>query len=461
MGIDLSQQKYQITDLLGKEFTCACGKKHSSAIEQIIIENGALNRVPELLSTYGYKKVLLVTDHNCYRVAGQKVERLLASSDLKWKVMVYKRDGDLVPDERAIGELFVQVEPDTQVLLGVGSGVINDLVKYVGSRLNLPSFIVATAPSMDGYASDTSSLTLNWLKTTVTVRTPQVIIGDLDVLKQAPVEMMQAGLGDMIGKFSSLRDWKLAHLITDEYYCEFVAELVRRSVQKCTERINDLNNREDTAVKNLMEGLVISGIAMSFVRNSRPASGAEHHISHFWEMSAMESGKKAVFHGIKVGIGAIITHRLGSILYGRKIDFAAVKEKILKFDEEKWKEEIIKLYKRSAPDILRQKEENDSFSVVKHANRLKKIEEKWDRIRELLTAAPNGEQIETLLKTVGAPTNPLDIQVDRELVYNGIIYAKEIRSRYTILRLLWDLGLLEEMAAEITSCFLKNTGSDN
>lgn len=458
MKIDSNKiRNFSIADYLGGELECSCGKKHSVDIKKIIIESGALKKIPEILKDYLSKKIFLVADRNTYKAAGERVEQTLKSSGFVCKVMVYEREYDLVPDERAIGEFLVNLEKDTDIIIAVGSGVINDLSKYVSTKMNIPSIIVATAPSMDGYASDTSALTLDNLKTSVDVKLPQVIIGDLDILKEAPLEMILAGLGDMIGKFSALKDWKLAQIVTGEYYCETVAEMVKLSVQKCIDNINGYKNKDTFAIKSLMEGLIVSGIAMSFVGNSRPASGSEHHISHYWETMFLLENKKAVLHGVKVGIAALASNKITTILTSRNIDFETAAQKAGSFDENKWRKDIIQYYQKAAPGILKLSEKYDRNSLVSRRQRVNAIKLNWRLIVDTLQESPSLAQLENILSQAGALRNPNDVGISADIIYQSIVYAKEIRTRYTVLQMLWDLSLIEEFAQIITDYYQSKT----
>ena len=171
--------------------------------------------------------------------------------------------------------------------------------------MKIDYYVVGTAPSMDGYASNVSPLIIRHLKTTYTARPARVIIGDLQVLCEAPMHMLAAGVGDIIGKYVCLADWQLAHEINEEYLCPEVTALVRKSIEKVTENAEAAAKREKNAVAALMEGLVLSGIAMSYIGNSRPASGSEHHMSHYWEMMFLLRHQSDPLHGTKVGLSLI------------------------------------------------------------------------------------------------------------------------------------------------------------
>lgn len=442
-----------INEYLGQEFECTCGRKHHAAIDKIVIGKGVLQQIPEILRELQCKNPLLVADTNTFQAVGKRVAGLMKQTGLAFESLVYQREGDLVPDEIAIGQLEDNLGPNTDLIVAVGAGVINDLAKYVSARRGIPFMIIATAPSMDGFASDVAALILDGLKTSPVAPPARVIIGDTEVLRNAPLEMIRAGLGDMLGKYSSLKDWKLSHLLFGEYYCETVAALVRFSVQKCIANIHGYENRDEAAVQSLMEGLTLSGIAMSFIGNSRPASGSEHHISHFWEMMFLQRGKPAVLHGIKVGITALAANRVAAFLAGQAIDFDQAVQNADQFDESNWEQTVVRLFQTAAPAVLKQSLEYNRNSLIERLKRIAAIQLHWTEIVSLLQEKPSAEELKEVLTVVGAPVSPDLIGVDDEIVSNSIIYAKEIRNRYTVLQLAWDLGLIEECAASVTSYY--------
>lgn len=206
-----------INELHKKYHNCGCGKEHSCPIDYVKIGNGAVNELPKLCKEY--RHILLVSDENTYRVCGENVSKLL--SDKICANIILKPNGDVViPNEEKIAEIEAKLTPQTDLIIGVGSGVINDLCKHISFKNNLPYFIAATAPSMDGYASVGSALILEGMKVTLNARPPKAIIGDTSVLKNAPIEMLKAGYGDIIGKFSCLNDWKLSAIVNNEYFCQ-------------------------------------------------------------------------------------------------------------------------------------------------------------------------------------------------------------------------------------------------
>ena len=234
--------------LLGRE-ECECGKAHLCPIDHVIISENALESIPKI--TEEYKNILLVADKNTFRACGAEVSARLGSklSD----TLIYATEEVLVPDERAIDELKSHVKGDTDLIIGVGSGVINDLCKHVSFISKLPYYIVATAPSMDGYASKGAALILDGMKVTLNADVPKAIIADVNVLKNSPFDMIQSGYGDIIGKYSCLNDWKLSHVVNGEYLCKFVMDATYEAVEETVRLADGLVRRDREAVKALME----------------------------------------------------------------------------------------------------------------------------------------------------------------------------------------------------------------
>ena len=455
----INLEEFKIRDFLKTKFTCNCGKKHKVDIDNIVIEKEVIAFLPSLISQYNFKKIFIVADANTYKVAGEITETALQGNGFDLKKYIFEDEEHLIPDEKAIGKLLIQITSGIDLILAIGSGTLNDLSRYLSYKLSIPYFIVVTAPSMDGYASTVSSLIVNDLKTTYETISPKAIIADINIIKNAPMEMITAGLGDMLGKYTCLCDWELGRIINGEYYCETVVNIIRNSIQKCVSSIDGIKNRDNFAIKNLMEGLVLSGIAMSFVGNSRPAAGSEHHLSHFWEMMFLLKGKKAILHGTKVGIATLIITKLYELLVTKTVNFNNAIDKVNSFNQKEWVKCIEKIYKAAAPDIIALEERVQKNSIEKYNKRIQIIKSKWDDIIQTIEKLiPNVREIESILKKVDAPINPLQVGVDSNTILNSIIFAKEIRNRYTALQLLWDLGLLEEFALYVCNYFVKEQG---
>ncbi len=451
--MQLKPNFFDLSEDLGKTFDCNCGKRHSTNLEFVDVSSGALHQIPDLLKRFGCTKAFMVSDKNTYAAAGKQVEQLVKDSGCGLTSCIFSEDF-VVPDERSLGELLNAYCNDCDFIIAVGTGTINDMCKYFSYKLKLSYMIVATAPSMDGFASNGAAMIIKNMKVTFEAQVPKAIVADVDILCKAPQDMVSAGLADLLGKYTSLCDWKLSHLINGEYYCETIAELVKKSVKSVLNEIDAIESRKPSVIAHLTEALILSGVAMSYVGNSRPASGSEHHISHFWEMRFLMEGKKPVLHGTKVGIGTIASLKAYSLLLKRKADFQAARRKAEDFNLAQWKQDMQKVYGQAAEGVIALEEETQKNSPQGHQARLASIEKRYDEILQLIrTTLPDYHWLEELLTKLSAPVNPAQLGIAVQTVTDSIVAAKEVRNRYTVLQLLWDLGLLQEVAEEISSYF--------
>lgn len=431
-----------------RDMECPCGRAHVTAVSDVIVEKGAVNRLPEILGRFGAKKVFILADRNTYSAAGREVCAILEKSGISFSSYVF-REASLKPDEKAVGAAVMHFDCTCDIVVGVGSGVINDIGKVLSKTAKVPYIIVATAPSMDGYASGTSSMDVEGLKVSLDSRVPDVILGDIDILKAAPLHMLKSGLGDMLAKYISLCEWQIAHLLIGEYYCENVAELVRTALRKCVENAEGLLKRDEAAVKAVFEGLVIGGIAMSYAGVSRPASGMEHYISHIWDMRSLALGTPADSHGIQCAIGTLYCARLYEKLKTVTPDRQKALQYAASFDTEKWYTEFSEFMGSSAEAMIALDRKEQKYDKAKHAARLEKILENWDRILEIISTLPPADGIEALLDRIEAPKCAEDIGLPHSILPMTVKAAKDIRDKYVLSRLLWDLGILDEFAEAI------------
>ena len=437
-----------------KIFDCECGKPHDTLMEVVDISQGAIQNIAAYLKERSVNTVYAVADKNTYCAAGKQLEESLKAAGIDIDVYIIEAEEEVVPDEKTVMGVIFGMKKNYDLMIAVGSGTINDICKCTSFKLKMDYIVCATAPSMDGYASVGSPLMLNNLKTTIDCHVPKAIFADVDVLREAPMIMITAGLGDILGKYTCLCDWKLSSIINGEYYCEKIVNMVEGYIQKVVDTADQVETRSPEAIAAITEALVGTGIAMSFVGNSRPASGSEHHISHYWEMKFLFKGRKPALHGTKVAIGTVAIIRLYEMLMDMDVDFAKAKEVVAAYDEKAWAEKMTKLYGVSAPGVIALEKEVQKNSKEAHAKRIQVIEEKWDEIKAMVKAAlPAVSFVEDILCKLDAPYNPEQVGVGADMVADSIVVAKEVRNRYGLLQLLWDLGIAEEMGKKIADYF--------
>jgi glycerol-1-phosphate dehydrogenase [NAD(P)+] len=386
---------YSISDMAGKAFACSCGRTHSVDINRILIGKEAWVEAASMCESYRQGTLFLLSDQNTYEVMGSKLELLLQQNHFRYKSFCFTDKHTLIPDEQALGRILVEMGMDTTLLVAAGSGTLNDLARMISSRLGIPYVIVCTAPSMDGYASVVSPLIINGFKTTYDAVYPFGILADTDILREAPLKMIHAGFGDIIGKLTALADWKLSRQQNGEYYCETSVRLVEQALEKCIGNAASIRERDAETINSIMEALILSGVAMGLVGNSRPASGAEHHLAHYWEMDALSRGEEHALHGNMVGVGAVV-----------------------------------------AASIYQMLKEQFTFQFE----------------------TPDAEVITRLLQTAGSCSSPAELGIRKELFRESLRKAMNIRPRYTVFHLIRELGLLEKYADILTERFYSGKG---
>ena len=430
-------------------FPCACGKVHKTPLKFVKIGAGAVNALPEALRVMGTKKPFVVCDPHTLRAAGEQVHAVLKNAGIDFVPFTFARE-EIEPDEWAVGSIAMALDPSCDCLLAVGSGVINDLCKVVGHATGKPSLVVGTAPSMDGYASNSSSMIVNGVKTTLYNRVPEAILADTDIMKNAPMRMLRAGLGDMLAKYISICEWRISHLVTGEYYCEEVARLVRRSLKKCVDAAPGLPGRDGAAVGAIAEGLIFSGMAMGFAEVSRPASGLEHYFSHMWEMMALERGHKSDLHGIQVGVGTKLTMQIYQKILRLTPDRARAMAVTENFDAAAWEAQVRRIFGKTAPQILKIEEKTHKNDPQKHAARVEKLIGHWDEVLSIIREElPSYDFIIGVMRAAGLPMTPAGIGVSLADTKDALLGARDIRDKYLSCSMLWDLGYLNDFVQAI------------
>jgi len=441
---------FSIPEMLGEEgFACSCGRRHRTKVRKVLAESGALELLPSLLRERGAARPFILEDANTEAAAGGRVAALLERAGIRPVRFTYPQ-ALVEPDEASVGQAVLAFDRRCDVVVAVGTGTLNDIGKILARTAGLPLVIVATAPSMDGFASATSSMISNGLKVTIDSACPELVLADLDILRAAPGRMLKAGLGDMLAKYVSICDWRIARIITGEYYCEEIAALIRRSLAKCAGSAEGLFKREPAAVAAVLEGLVLSGMAMGFAGVSRPASGVEHYISHIWDMRSLERGAAGDLHGIQVGIGTIMALRAYDMLRTIRPDRGKALAAAAAFRYGEWERVLRENLGASAEGLVRNEAREGKYGLAGHAARLERIIAHWPEILAVIDEElpPSGE-VERLMRSFGMPVSPGEIGIGEDEARFAFLASKDIRDKYVATRLLWDLGILEEVAGKL------------
>ncbi len=385
-------------------------------------EKNALQNIPNIIRKHNIDNLLIVCDDNTYKAAGKKIEEILYDINIK-KFNIGK-------DQYAYKNLCEQLhifckQNNITGILGVGTGTINDICKYTAYLSEIPYIIVATAPYMDGFCYTVAELIDDGFKRTLDAKVPIAVLGDPEILDNAPKELISAGIGDLIGKYICLADWKISSLVTDEVYDEKIAEITRQSVNQAMDSIEDIINNKEGSTLKLMDALCMSGIAMAMCGSSRPASGAEHHLSHFWEMRFLALNKKQILHGTKVGISsAIISQIYHKLSYVENISHLIKNPPVLN------ESYLYNSYGKLTDEVI-----NDNYPDPIEKIDRNKLVSNWTEIRKILKSIVQPDKIRQLLKITGGSIYPSDIGIDNALVFEGVKFCRYLRPRLTMLRI--------------------------
>lgn len=445
-----SFDKMTVNELLLKGgHKCDCGRVHSTGLEKCYIERGAVRFLPEALAHCGSRKPFIVCDANTKRAAWERVSTALDGIEY----VLYELPMSTVePDEHAAGCLTMAFDPTCDCVVAVGSGVINDCCKVLAHALQKPHIVVCTAPSMDGYASDSSSMIQDRVKVSLFNQCPRVIIADTEIMANAPMRMLRAGLGDMLAKYISLCEWRISSLVTGEYYCGNIAGLMRASLKRLVDAAPRLCERDPDTIGAITEGLILSGVAMAFAGFSRPASGLEHYFSHLWEMMSLDRGTPNELHGIQVGVGTLLTLRIYDRLRDRRPDMERAERFSREFDPALWEAETRRVFGKAAQKVLdtaaKEHKNDDAARLI----RARAVVDNWDAILGIIgDELPPTSEVEGLMRLVGMPMCPADIGVSDKDALDAFHASRDIRNKYLTSTMLWDLGLLYDFPLDTKS----------
>ncbi len=437
--------------LLDRPFVCACGLTHHIPTRLIRIGRGALDALPGALAAAGAPKSLLVISDAATRAAAWE---LIASRIRPQGVAITEvvlpsgPHGPPLADEANRERILGALGTDTDAVLAVGSGTINDLAKITSSTCSKPYLVCVTAPSMNGYPSTNASLLEDGLKVTRPAQGPAAILADLEILSAAPMPMIRAGLGDLLSQQTALVDWRLSSLVEGTRYCPAVAELVGEPIQRAIRDAEALGRCEEAAVGGLTEALILSGFTMVMAGQSSPASGAEHLISHYWEMDAAIAGRPEPLHGAQVGVTCILTADLMDRLAGTASRDLPVPPPGL---PDSWEEAevILAACHGSLWAAVRDEAKTKYRGTAERAERFTILRDRWGEIWATLDSLrPDPASLGEALKAAGAPTTPAELGLPVEAVERALLAARDIRNRYTVLDLAAEVGLLDGWARE-------------
>jgi glycerol-1-phosphate dehydrogenase [NAD(P)+] len=427
----------------GRTIACECGRTHKIDPEEIIYEENALARIPDMLSRFASgRRAVVLMDCRTRGAAGlEAADRLRGAGWRVAEICVPDPGEGLTPrcDDITRDRLAAQI-PQTDILLPVGSGVLSDLGKWLASDLARPYVCFATAATMNGYTSANIAATVNGVKTLIRGRPPRAVLADPAVLRDAPFALTAAGFGDVLAKPVSSADWRVNQLLFGDYYCDRAVSLISGIEPLYLDHPDRLPAGYAEALEALYRSLLLTGAAMTMAETSAPASGGEHLISHALDMMAGLDGHPHDLHGRQVGLGTL----LASEIYRRLLSLESPD------------------FSRRGPGVDRsfwgtlgghvEKEYGGKIEKLDRAARALPEGSAWDRLREAAAPLlrPPGD-IRESLKRAGAAYRAEDIGCTGDRLRTALEHAHEIRARFTVLDLARLAGILPGQAGEIVA----------
>ena len=403
---------------------CSCGKKHQIDVKEILIEAGAVEKLEKEMSE-GYLKnyisPLLICDTNTH----QATEEIMEDIYDRCQVLVLDAD-NLHADNHAVEIVENYMDEDIDIILAVGTGTIHDISRYIAYQYKIPFISVPTAASMDGFVSTVAAMTWNGLKKSVPAAAPICVYADTNIFAKAPKRLNISGASDLLGKYICLADWKIAHLLTGEYYCDNVAEMEIKALKSVRGVLRDIPEGDEEACEKLMYALILSGLAMQMTGNSRPASCAEHHMSHLWEMEVINR-KLDALHGEKVSVGAM------EVLKEYKKIAKAVQSgkcRVKKYEDQE-RELLEKTFgKKGLLDrVIKENSPEPLEKISVH-----RLESCLLKIAEIIDEIPDEEVMEHLLEKAGCAKTVYDIGLTEDVIPLSLRLSPYTRRRLSLLR---------------------------
>ena len=407
----------------------------------VTIDDHAVAHLVEFCRKNALDKLFLVADANTYDAQGHAVEKALRAADLDLKQIVFTNK-EVIADAAHVFDVLIAAGAEPRTYIAVGSGTLTDITRFASHRTRSQFISVPTAPSVDGFASIGAPLIVHGVKVTLICQAPLAIFADSDTLCHAPQSMIAAGFADMLGKLTSVADWRIGRLLWDEPYDEAIARRTLDAVQICIDNADGIGAGEPAGIARLLDALLESGYCMLDFGSSRPASGAEHHYSHYWEMMLLREGRPAILHGAKVGVATVmvaeIYDRVRQLSRAQLSDLLEAAVWPARADEVA---QIEAAYGDLAGDVIAEHKAFLDLNPAEADALKRKILAHWDEIQAIAAQVPPAAVVADLLCRVGGPATAAELGFDENERALAAANGHYLRNRFTVRKLVKVLGL--------------------
>ena len=407
----------------------------------VTIDDHAVAHLVEFCRKNALDKLFLVADANTYDAQGHAVEKALRAAGLDLKQIVFTNK-EVIADAAHVFDVLIAAGAEPRTYIAVGSGTLTDITRFASHRTRSQFISVPTAPSVDGFASIGAPLIVHGVKVTLICQAPLAIFADSDTLCHAPQSMIAAGFADMLGKLTSVADWRIGRLLWDEPYDEAIARRTLDAVQICIDNADGIGAGEPAGIARLLDALLESGYCMLDFGSSRPASGAEHHYSHYWEMMLLREGRPAILHGAKVGVATVmvaeIYDRVRQLSRAQLSDLLEAAVWPARADEVA---QIEAAYGDLAGDVIAEHKAFLDLNPAEADALKRKILAHWDEIQAIAAQVPPAAVVADLLCRVGGPATAAELGFDENERALAAANGHYLRNRFTVRKLVKVLGL--------------------
>jgi glycerol-1-phosphate dehydrogenase [NAD(P)+] len=404
--------------------SCTCGKTHDFPTTEIFIEPDAARHLPGLIERLQLpKRCVIVCDKNTSSLA-EPVARQVGGLLHPLKSVIVLNPANLHADEHAVEKVENQLPFDAGWLIAVGSGTIHDITRYVAHQRGIPFLSYPTAASVDGFVSQVCAMTWHGYKVTKPGTAPLAVLADTDVFAAAPYRLTASGMSDVLGKYIALADWKITHLLGLDAHCQTISDLMQEAVDQIRAAMPGVRRGDADAMEQLMFALLLSGLAMQLWGDSRPASGGEHHLSHFWEMEVLNDHLDAL-HGEKVGVGLTLLLSYYARI-AKEGDFSA------RLTEYKGlpTENIRQVFGGLADDVIAANTPDPLADLTRG-----QLLEQGDSILAILRDLPDAEIFRAEMDAAGCLTSLAQIGLTDDILADSLCYSPYVRGRVSFLRI--------------------------
>lgn len=395
---------------------CECGRDHELRTKLVVCEYGAIKNFDKYMSDCGLSGFrTVIYDTNTYNLPS--VTHIPADQEI-----VLEAQG-LHSEKGMIEDMMTKFVRTPDYIVTVGGGTLMDFARYSAHKLGIPFVAVPTIVSSDGFTADICSIIIDGQKKSIPMQAADAVICDMDIVSGAPMFLTIAGVQDIMAKCVSIADWKIASLVSGEYFCPKVCGMAQEALDIMTRCANELAEGKAPDFEAMAYTQMLSGLTMQILSNSRAASGAEHLVAHLVEMKPRGFENAHGMHGECVGIGTLMCAQA----YHELAKMETVEVKPYEPLNEQWVRDV---FGPLADGIFKENENDVLKTFAPEA-----IKEHWQEIRDIIAQIPTYEQLLELYTKIGAKHTLSELGIDESVKDEFLDISSAIRNRLTLARM--------------------------